>query len=80
MEQADWQDIANELNDALSGVNAALDIYNEALSRAYSQKKVLDDAEEYLESWRIAESGLESTDKCLRDMRSLIEYIEEYLA
>ena len=80
MEQADWQDIANELSDGLRDVRTALDSYQSALSKAYDQRKLLDDDKEYIENWQIAEAGLESTDDCLRDMVSLVDYIEEYLA
>ena len=80
MEQADWQDIANELCDGLREVRTALDSYQAALNNAYDQRKLLGDDKEYLEIWRIAESGLESTDDCLRDMVALVDYIEEYLA
>lgn len=78
--ELDWQDIANELCDGLREVRTALDSYQAALNKAYYQRKLLDDDKEYLESWRIAESGLESTDDCLRDMVALVDYIEEYLA
>lgn len=80
MEQADWQDIANELSDAMREIQTALDNYQSALSKAYDQKKLLDDDKEYVENWRIAEAGLEATDDCIRDMVTLVDYIEEYLA
>lgn len=78
--ELDWQDIANELCDGLREVRTALDSYQAALNKAYDQRKLLDDDKEYLENWGIAESGLESTDDCLRDMVALVDYIEEYLA
>jgi hypothetical protein len=80
MEQADWQDTANELSDGMREVRTALDNYQLALNKAYDQRKLLGDDKEFLEQWRIAESGLESTDDCLRDMVSLVDYIEEYLS
>ena len=80
MEQADWQDTANELCDALREIRTALDSYQSALSKAYDKRKLLEDDKEYLEIWQIAESGLEQTDDPLREMVSLVDYIEEYLA
>jgi len=53
MEQADWQDIANELSDGLREVRTALDSYQAALNKAYDHRKLLGDDKEYLEIWRI---------------------------
>ena len=81
--EIDWQELANELSDAIRELSTALDNYNTAVDKADdARKQIADDdlLEAYSDVWNEAEGSVMAIEEQRTELAALTDFIEEKLA
>jgi hypothetical protein len=79
----DWQELANELSDAIRELSTALDNYNTAFNKADDARKQIEGDEMldgFADAWNEAEGSIMAIEEQRMELAAFVDFIEEKLA
>jgi len=79
----DWQELANELSDAIRELSTALDNYNTAFDKANDARKQIEDdmmLDGFADAWNDAEGSIMAIEEQRMELAAFVDFIEEKLA
>ncbi len=80
--EVDWQELANELSDAIRELSTALDNYSTALDKADDARKSISDddlLDSFSDTWNEAEGSVMAIEEQRTELAALTDFIEEKL-